>query len=42
MILGRMKLRLAHELHDKALYTDADMNKADWETAGAACIGILE
>ena len=31
VILGRIKLRLAKELHDKLLYADADMAKADWE-----------
>ena len=28
--LGRVKMALAKELHDKVLYADADMNKADW------------
>ncbi|HEX3034965.1 MAG TPA: cation diffusion facilitator family transporter [Thermodesulfobacteriota bacterium] len=41
VILGRMKLPLARELHEKTLRTDADMNKADWLTAVAAIIGIL-
>lgn len=41
IILGRMKLSLARKLHDKALYADADMNKADWMTAGAAILGIV-
>ncbi len=41
VILGRMKIPLAKKLHDKVLHTDADMNKADWLTAGAAIIGIL-
>jgi cation diffusion facilitator family transporter len=41
VILGRMKIPLARELHDKVLYADADMNKADWMTAGAAILGIL-
>lgn len=41
VILGRLKLPLAKELHDKVLYADADMNKADWMTAGAAIVGIL-
>lgn len=40
ILLGRMKEPLARELHDKALYTDADMNRADWKTAGAAALGI--
>ncbi len=41
VIIGRLKLPLAEELHDKVLYADADMNKADWMTAGAAIVGIL-
>ena len=41
VILGRMKLPLARELHEKTLKADADMNKADWMTAGAAILGIL-
>lgn len=40
-ILGRIKLPLAAELHDKVLHADAEMNKADWLTAGAAIIGVL-
>ena len=41
MILGRMKLPLASALHDKVLYADAKMNKADWLTASAAIVGVL-
>ena len=41
VILGRMKLGVASELHDKALHADADMNKADWLTALAGIIGVL-
>ena len=40
-ILGHLKMKLAEPLHDKVLYADADMNKADWMTASAAIIGIL-
>lgn len=40
-IIGRIKLPLAHELHDKVLHADALMNKADWLTAGAAMVGVL-
>ena len=39
-ILGRMKQKPAHELHDKTLMADSDMNKADWLTAGAGVAGI--
>ncbi|WAS94879.1 cation transporter [Nannocystis punicea] len=41
VILGRIKLRLAHDLHDKALYTDALMNKADWMTGAAGMLGVI-
>ncbi|MPZ72022.1 MAG: cation transporter [Nitriliruptorales bacterium] len=41
LILGRIKLPLARRLHDKVLYADAKMNKADWLTAGAATVGVL-
>ncbi|WP_129656970.1 cation transporter [Rothia halotolerans] len=41
MILGRMKLKLAPDLHDKVLFADADMNKADWMTSLTTVIGIL-
>lgn len=41
VILGRMKIKLARELHLKPLHTDADMNKADWMTALAGVAGIV-
>lgn len=41
IILGRKKLPLAKQLHEKNLHTDAQMNKADWMTASAAIAGIL-
>jgi cation diffusion facilitator family transporter len=41
VILGRMKLPLAEKLHDKVLHADAEMNRADWMTAGAAALGIV-
>ena len=40
-ILGRMKLPLARELHDKALQTSATMNKGDWLAGLAGIAGIL-
>jgi divalent metal cation (Fe/Co/Zn/Cd) transporter len=40
-ILGRLKLPLASRLNDKALYADAAMNSADWQTAAAAIVGII-
>ncbi|KQR66382.1 cation diffusion facilitator family transporter [Frigoribacterium sp. Leaf172] len=41
VILGRAKLTLSETLHDKVLYADADMNKADWMTGAAAIAGIV-
>lgn len=40
-ILGRLKMPVARKLNDKALYADAAMNSADWQTAAAAIIGII-
>jgi cation diffusion facilitator family transporter len=40
VFLGRAKMKLAEQLHDKVLYADADMNKADWMTAVAAVAGV--
>jgi cation diffusion facilitator family transporter len=41
--IGSVKLfgHLAEQLHDKVLFADAMMNKADWLTAGAALLGVL-
>ena len=41
VFLGRAKLPLARELHNKILITDANTQKADWQTAGAAILGII-
>lgn len=41
VILGRLKTPIANELHDRILYADARMNRADWLTPGAAIIGII-
>jgi divalent metal cation (Fe/Co/Zn/Cd) transporter len=38
--LGRVKMALARQLHDKVLYADADMNKADWMTAVGSMVGV--
>ena len=40
VLLGRTKMKLAEQLHDKVLYADADMNKADWMTAVVGILGI--
>jgi divalent metal cation (Fe/Co/Zn/Cd) transporter len=41
LFLGRAKRRLADELHDKVLYADGEMNRADWMTSTAAAVGVL-
>jgi cation diffusion facilitator family transporter len=41
VFLGRAKMPLARELHNKVLYADAHMNKADWLTAAAAMVGVV-
>ena len=41
IILGKQKRPVAEKLHDKALDSDADMNKAGWMSEGAAIAGIL-
>ena len=41
VILGHFKKKLAAKLHDKTLYADAEMNRADWMTAFAAAGGVI-
>jgi len=41
VILGRMKLKLAPKMHDKVLFADAKMMKADWMAEGATAIGVI-
>ncbi|MFJ4159262.1 cation diffusion facilitator family transporter [Microbacterium testaceum] len=41
VVVGRLKIGLARELHDKVLYADADMNKADWMTSAGTIVGVL-
>lgn len=41
VIIGRLKQPLAEALHDKVLFADAKMNRADWLTACAAAIGVI-
>ncbi|MFB7250137.1 cation transporter [Microbacterium sp. NPDC056234] len=38
---GPAKARLAPLLHNKLLYADADMAKADWHTNAASIVGVL-
>jgi cation diffusion facilitator family transporter len=40
-VLGRLKLPLAEELHEKALYTDSRLEKGDWLTGLAGIVGLL-
>ncbi len=40
-IYGPAKAKLAPVLHNKLLYADADMAKADWQTNAASIIGVL-
>jgi cation diffusion facilitator family transporter len=39
--LGRAKMVPSRRLHDKVLYADAEMNRADWKTGLAAIAGIF-
>lgn len=41
VIFGRLKMRPARQLHDKVLWADALMNKADWMTGLAAAVGVV-
>lgn len=41
VVLGRMKKKLAVDLHDKVLSADGDMGSADWRTAIATVVGVL-
>jgi divalent metal cation (Fe/Co/Zn/Cd) transporter len=41
VLLGRAKRNIADDLHDKVLYADAEMNRADWMTVAAAIVGII-
>lgn len=41
MVLGRLKLGPAGQLHDKSLFADAKMNRADWLSGVAAGFGVV-
>ena len=41
VLLGIRKRKLADQLHDKVLYADAEMNRADWMTVAAAMLGVI-
>lgn len=40
-VYGPAKAKLAPVLHNKVLYADADMAKADWTTTVASIVGVL-
>jgi len=40
-IYGHAKAKLAPKLHNKVLYADADMAKADWTSTVASIVGVL-
>jgi divalent metal cation (Fe/Co/Zn/Cd) transporter len=41
ILLGHKKLELAPQIHDKILFADAQMMKADWVTAAATAVGVI-
>ena len=41
VILGHLKKPVAESIEDKVLFTDAQTQKADWQTALAGMIGVL-
>ncbi len=41
MFLGRVKIKLAKDLHEKVLYVDSQAQKADWQTGLAGVLGII-
>lgn len=40
LVLGRLKLKPAKLLHNKVLFTDSKMNKADWLSSLASILGV--
>ena len=41
IILGRLKKPVAEQIEDKVLFTDAQTQKADWQTALAGIVGVM-
>ena len=41
VILGRLKKPVAEQIEDKVLFTDAQTQKADWQTAMAGIAGVI-
>ncbi len=40
VVLGRLKIKVAKPLHNKLLYADSKMAKADWQTNVASIVGV--
>lgn len=40
VLFGRAKMKLAAKLHNKLLFADADMSKADWATNVGSIVGV--
>lgn len=40
VLFGRAKMKLAKTLHNKLLFADADMSKADWSTNVGSIVGV--
>lgn len=40
VVLGRLKIKAAQPLHNKLLYADSKMAKADWQTNAASIVGV--
>jgi len=40
VLFGRAKMKLAAKLHNKLLFADADMSKADWTTNVGSIVGV--
>lgn len=41
VIIGHMQVRAAQKVHEKTVYVDGKMSKADWMTGLAAIVGVL-
>lgn len=41
LVIGRLQMRYGRSIHDKVLYADGKMRKADWLTSGSASLGVI-
>jgi cobalt-zinc-cadmium efflux system protein len=41
LVIGRLEMPLARRMQDEVLFTDAKMNKANWQTGAAGIAGIV-